>query len=64
MFGGASKDLLLKATLDWHLAQSMSFWESAYLTPKGTPEFKSGAAFAKHYTEEVRANQRIRWLTP
>ena len=53
VFGGPQKDLLLNATLKWHTDQSASFWESAYITPKGKPEFKGGAAFEKYYTEEV-----------
>ena len=60
MFGGQQKDRLLQATLDWHLAQPPSFWQGAYLTPKGIPEFSDGESFAKYYSEEVRAVS-MRW---
>ena len=52
VFGGEHKELLLGATLDWHLKQPPAFWQANYLLKAG-PEFADGAAFAKYYREEA-----------
>lgn len=53
VFSGAKKELFLKATLDWHLAQSPEFWENAYHKPTGEPAFKDCSAFATYFEKVV-----------